>query len=459
MGRSTPFRDAIASARADQRLITAVKSTALRKVAQRETALSVLPAPDELRVQAGKLKRHTLDHLPFYLKQFAAAASHAGAHVHFAPDAAAARRLLVELAQRHDVRLAVKAKSMTTEEVHANAALEDAGIEVVETDLGEFVIQLDHDRPSHIVTPIIHKDRQAIGKTLTEAIGGELTDDPVELTKRARGYLREKFRQCDMGITGANFAVAETGSLCVLSNEGNARMSMTQPRVHVALVGIEKLIPRAEDLAVFLKLISRSTTGQPMGVYTSIVTGPRRRAELDGPETLHIVLLDNGRSGVWDSEFREALACIRCGACLNACPVYRNIGGHAYDSVYPGPIGSVVTPLLAGLQTHDELPYASSLCGACRQACPVDLDIPGLLVKLRAALRERKSRGKRVAMRLWREAMLSSEAYAMGQWALGQSWLRPVLARGAAGWTAVRTLPQAGKTFRQRWREGLRDAD
>ena len=453
----TPFATAVEHARANPRQIAAIKSTALRKVAQRATALQVLPNPDTLRITAGAIKQHTLTHLGHYLEQFIAAAEHAGAQIHFAPDALAAREQIVTLAQQHNARRAVKAKSMTTEEVQVNAALEAAGLEVVETDLGEFIVQLDHDRPSHIVTPIIHKDRAQVGRTLCDHLGIDYTDDPTALTQRARAHLRTKFRQCDLGITGANFAIAETGALCVLSNEGNARMTMTRPRVHIALVGIEKLIPRHRDLPVFLQLMSRSATGQPLGSYTSLIRGPRRPQELDGPDHLHIVLLDNGRADIWESDFRAALACVRCGACLNACPVYRNVGGHAYDSVYPGPIGSVLTPLLAGLRSHEELPFASSLCGACRQACPVDLDIPGLLVKLRERLQPQRSWKKRAGMRAWREVMLAPALYRAAQWTVRQPLFRGLLNRLAAPWTKARALPSPQESFRQRWHRELRD--
>jgi L-lactate dehydrogenase complex protein LldF len=465
MSAAGNFKSRVQAAIADQRLVRAVRLTALRKVDQRAVGMAQLHDAEGLRTLAAAIKQHTLDHLPRYLAQFVEQVERRGGHVHFAPDAEAARRLIVDLARRYGLQRAVKAKSMATEEVHLNAALEAAGVQVVETDLGEYIVQIDHDRPSHIVTPIIHKDRRQIAQAMQRELGCEYTEDATALTLIARRHLREVFRRCDLGITGVNFGIAETGSLCLVTNEGNGRLTITRPRVHVALMGIEKLLPRLSDLPVYLKLLSRSTTGQAMGVYTTLITGPRRPDDLDGPEALHVVLLDNGRQGIWDSEFRAVLRCVRCGACLNACPVYRNVGGHAYNSVYPGPIGSLVTPLLGGLAAHADLPRASSLCGACEVACPVKIDIPGFLVKLRARTADTQPLAKRVGFRLWRAAMHVPMLYRTGQRLLRwfvrltgkDGWTR----RGAgplAGWTACRDLPApAPDSFRRRWQKGLRD--
>lgn len=448
----------------DKRVVDAVHLATLRKVDARAAGMAELRNHEELRTLAEQIKRHTLEHLPQYLEQFVAQARAKGAQLHFAPDAAAARTQIVQLARDYDLHLAVKVKSMTTEEVELNAALEAAGLRVYETDLGEFIVQLDHDRPSHIVTPIIHKDRRQVAAAMTRELGVEYTEDAETLTRQAREFLRDIFRRCDLGISGANFAVAETGTLCLLTNEGNGRMSTTRPRVHIALVGIEKLIPRLSDLAVYLKLLSRSSTGQPMGSYTTMITGPRRAGDADGPEHLHIILLDNGRSALLGTSFQEVLHCIRCGACLNACPVYRNIGGHAYNSVYPGPIGSLVTPLLDPAGGHHELPRASSLCGACYVVCPVKINIPELLVRLRAVHRDRQPWSKRFSMRAWQRAMLSETTY---RW--GQAMMRGMLTGdvegwvsrgpGAVGeWTSNRDLRgPAPRSFRQCWEEGLKD--
>jgi len=461
---SDAFRARVAKAVADRRVVQAVHLATWRKVSARQAGFALLRNAEELRDLASQIKQHTLENLPQYLEQFVTQVRRVGGQIHWAKDAAAARAIICDLARGYASHLAVKVKSMTTEEVDLNHALEAIGVRVVETDLGEFIVQIDHDRPSHIVTPIIHKDRRQIAAAMAREIGCEYTEDPTELTKLARRYLRDIFRRCDLGISGVNFGVAETGTICLCTNEGNGRMSTTRPRVHIALMGIEKVIPRMRDLAVFLKLLSRSSTGQPMGSYTTLITGPKRPADPDGPERLHVVLLDNGRADILRGPFAEVLKCIRCGACLNACPVYRNIGGHAYNSVYPGPIGSLVTPLLNADRRHDDLPRASSLCGACYVACPVKINIPDLLVKLRAATRARQPWGKRAALRAWCWAMCSASTYRQGQRLMrtflpddGEGWTTRGV--GPLGeWTATRDLPRPpSKSFRQLWEEGLAD--
>lgn len=461
MSKAKGLRARVAEAAANRRVVQAVHLATWRKVDARVEALTQLPHAEELRERAAQIRQHVLENLPQYLAQFVERTEALGAQVHFAPDAAAACTIVRDIATARELKLAVKSKSMTTEEVHLNAALEAAGLRVVETDLGEFIVQIDHDRPSHITMPIMHKDRREIAQAMARELGCEYTEDPTEMTKIARRYLRDIFRRCDLGITGVNFGIAETGSLCLVTNEGNGRMTVTRPRVHVALLGIEKIIPRLIDLPVFLKLLARSTTGQPMGSYTTLISGPRRPEDLDGPQELHIVLLDNGRSDILTGPFPEVLRCVRCGACLNACPVYRNVGGHAYNSVYPGPIGSLVSPLLYGA-SHAELPRVSSLCGACRLACPVKIDIPELLVQLRAAARARQPLSKRLAMRCWAWMMRRPRLYG-----LGQRLLRAFLPDGDGGWVARGPGPledwtsqrdlrcPARQSFRRLWDEGL----
>src|SRR4051794_10286010 len=291
---------------------------------------------------------------------------------------------------------------MTTEEVHLNAALGAAGLEVTETDFGEFIIQLAGERPSHLVAPAVHHTRESIARILARHTGEAMPDDPALLARVGRRLLREKFAAADLGITGANFAVAETGAVVLVPNEGNGGLTPACPRVHVAIMGMEKVIPRLEDLPVFLKLLARAATGQTLSVYTTILTGPRRPGERDGPEEFHLVILDNGRSRVLATPFRESLQCIRCGACLNACPVYRRIGGHAYGGVYSGPIGSILTPLYDSVSANPHLPHASSLCGACQAACPVRINIPQMLIGLRELQHHMKpSRWEALAYRLW----------------------------------------------------------
>ena len=416
-----------------------------------------------LRELAGRIKQHTLDHLDFHLEQFVVAAEAAGAQVHFAAAGAEANAICLDIARRERCKLCVKGKSMVTEETHLLRALEEAGIETWETDLAEFILQLDGDAPSHIVTAMIHKDRTAVGRAFERELGVPYTDDPEALTRIARDFLRDKYRQADLGVTGANFLVADTGSIVLCTNEGNGRFCATSPRVHIALAGIEKLVPSYEHLTVLLKLLARTSTAQPLTCYTNIITGPRRADEHDGPEQLHIILLDNGRTGILaDSEFREALRCIRCGACLNACPVYRSVGGHSYGSVYSGPIGSVITPLLRGLANYGDLPNASSLCGACGEACPVKIDLPGLLIGLRRGMVDRKlfSLTERLMMRVYAWSLKRSWVYRVGQFAQ-RIGLRMIadrdgyVRRGMVGplkkWTDVRDLPAPAKRSFGRW--------
>jgi len=461
---SRAFRKRVTAAIADRRVAAAVHHATWHKVVTRAAGMQMLRNPERLRELAGQIKQHTLERLPEYLEQFTANVRRNGGQVHFAKDAAEARQLTCELARSRGLKLAVKVKSMTTEEVGLNSALEAAGVQVFETDLGEFIVQLDRDRPSHIVTPIIHKDRRQIATAMARELGCQYTEDPAALTMIARKYLRDVFRRCDLGISGVNFGVAETGTICICTNEGNGRMSTTRPRVHVALMGIEKVIPRLSDLAVFLKLLARSSTGQPMGSYTSLISGPRRATDADGPSEFHLVLLDNGRSEILAGPFAEVLRCVRCGACLNACPVYRNIGGHAYHSVYPGPIGSLVTPLLDRRGDHHDLPRASSLCGACRVACPVNIDLPELLVRMRAASRASQGCCKKLGFFGWRGAMRSERAYRAAQRILqamlsddGSGWTTGGIGP-LASWTAGRDLLRpAPRSFRQLWQEELRE--
>ena len=432
---------------------------------------------DAMRDLAGRIKQHTLDHLDYYLEQFVDNATAAGVQVHFARDADEANRIAVEIAQQNDCKTCVKSKSMVTEETHLVPALENIGCETVETDLGEFILQLDHDAPSHIVTPMIHKDRTAVARAFQRELGAEYTEDAAELTQIARKHLREKYRQADLGISGANFLSADTGSLTICTNEGNGRFCTSAPRIHVAFAGIEKLLPRMEHLGVLLKVLARSSTGQPLTVYTHTVTGPKRDHEPDGPEQVHIVLVDNGRTEVLDEESREMLRCIRCGACLNACPVYRKIGGHSYGAVYSGPIGAILTPMLKGLDNYPDLPHASSLCGACYEACPVKINIPHHLVRLRGELVKRRMEkpGDRAFMRIWARSLMNGVTYRLGGWTqktmfrlrarLGgtiepgddpynnRGWLTS--APGPVkGWTDVRDMPTPpSKSFRHWWHQ------
>ncbi len=344
---------------------------------------------EEWREEARRIKTHTLDHLDYYLDLLERNVAKAGGQVHFATDAAQANAIVAEIARSRGVKIATKSKSMVSEELSLNPVLESLGVEVFETDLGEYIIQLAEETPSHLVAPALHKTKEQVAQLFNEKLGLPYTDDITGLAKAARQVLRQKFLQADMGLSGANFLVAETGTLVIITNEGNGRLCTSAPRIHVGITGMEKVIPSLQDLAVFLRLLPRSATGQRISSYVSMVTGPRRSDDEDGPEEFHLVLVDNGRSNMLaDPQLREALYCIRCGACLNICPVYKKVGGHAYGWVYPGPIGAIVSPSLVGLKRAQDLPQASSLCGACREACPVKINIPRMLLHLRHELAE-----------------------------------------------------------------------
>lgn len=457
------FYDRVEEALADPQQRGAFDRASTRFGALRLAALAALPEADAVRDQARAIRVHTIAHLDRYLTQFEAAVVAAGGRVHWAEDAAAATQTVVDIARAGGVRLAVKSKSMVSEEIHLNAALEAAGVTVVESDLGEYIVQLAGETPSHIITPVIHKTKEACGRVLHEKAGLPLTDDPAQMTAGVRAQMRQVFFSADMGISGANFGVAETGTVCLVTNEGNGRMTTTLPRIHVVVMGIERLVPTLADLGVLLQVLARSATGQKLSVYTSLITGPRRAGEPDGPDELHVVLVDNGRSRVLGTEVAEILACIRCGACLNACPVYRQIGGHAYGSVYPGPVGAVLTPALDGLGPWRELPHASSLCGACREVCPVRIDIPRLLLALRrqgdeAGLTPLWVRAAVAAYRFAavRPALFQATARLAG-WAMQlparDGWLRR-LPPPLSAWTDARDFPAfAGKPFSRQLRE------
>ncbi len=418
---------------------------------------------DLLRESAGKIKQHTIENLDRYLEQWVDAAEAAGTRVHFAVDSEEANRIVVEIATDVGARLCVKSKSMVTEEVHLLPQLEAAGVETVETDLGEFIIQVDEDAPSHIVMPMIHKDRTSVARAFERELGAEYTEDPERLTRIAREHLREKYRQADLGISGGNFLVAESGSVVICTNEGNGRFCTSAPDVHVAVVGIEKVIPGFDDLSLFLHLLARSGTGQPLTCYTQILTGPRQQDEVDGPTQMHVVLVDAGRTRILAKpEFREALNCIRCGACLNACPVYRKATGHAYGSVYSGPIGAVISPLMQGIERNPTLPEASSLCGACHEACPVNIDLPRMLVELRKQTRRRRGTlAERIGLKVLGWTFSSARLYRIAA-ALMSFVLRSLAGGGDrlkqapgpfGGWTDSRDLLLPDRrSFRQRWR-------
>ncbi len=447
-------------------------------VARRNAIEEVTPEVwEEWREEARSIKIHTLDHLDYYLEMLHDNVTAAGGQVHFAKDSAEANAIVNHLARSRGVKVATKSKSMVSEELELNPALESQGVEVYETDLGEYIIQLAGETPSHLVAPALHKSKEDVAELFADKLGIPYDEDIERMAAAARVALRDKFMEADLGISGANFVVAETGTLVIVTNEGNGRLCTSAPRMHIGITGMEKVIPSMQDLATFLRVLPRSATGQRISSYVSMITGPRREDDEDGPEEFHLILVDNGRSRMLrDPKLREALYCIRCGACLNICPVYQRVGGHAYGWVYPGPIGAVVTPMLTGLKESKMLPQASSLCGACREACPVKINIPRMLLELRhrtaesedpqerasstserflagAYARLMSSPGKMaLAARLGRVAQKLMPGMPKRRGWIGRAPL-PLLRK----WTRSRDLPALpSKSFREIWRDELK---
>ena len=470
--KTKDFKRAASAAAGDERVQANLAGLYYGFHRARERAADATPGWEEMRERARAIKAHTIEHLDYYLELAEQSVTKAGGKVFFARDADAASRYVLDLAGARGVKMVIKGKSMLSEEMGLNQKLEESGIEAVETDLGEYLIQLKEETPYHIIAPAIHMSKDEVATLLQEKLGTPRYERAEKMTAAARDLLRDKFIRADMGITGANFLVAETGTLVLVTNEGNGRMCTSMPRVHVAIMGMEKVIPSMEDLGIFLRLLIRSATGQRLSSYVTTVTGPRRAADVDGPDEFHLVIVDNGRSRMLgDPELREALYCLRCGACLNACPVYRKIGGHAYGWVYSGPIGAVVSPILTSVPEARDLPYASSLCGACREVCPVKINIPRMLLHLRRELAEggKHSRGKkaslveRTVMKGWRLSVASPFMMRVAN-RLGRLAQKPLLRGGRitrlppplSGWTRHRTFPALSSTpFRDRWRKYL----
>ena len=470
------FHSHIRASLADVNLQSALDANAERRTKVRQNAFASLANPQELRARARLVRMEVIAHLDSYLVQFVAHASENGIVVHRAADATEAITIVLEIALQQGAKLIAKSKTMVSEEIGLNHVLESQGLRVIETDLGEYIVQLRGEAPSHIITPAVHLRRQDVGKLFEEKLGLPYTEDIGIMTNAARSTLRQVFLDADIGISGVNFGVSETGTLCIVTNEGNGRMVTTLPRTHIALMGIERLLPSMDDLALMLSLLPRSATGQKLSVYTSLINSPRGANDPDGPRERHLILVDNGRTGVRKSELQEILYCIRCGACLNACPVFREIGGHAYvgrdgeGSAYPGPIGSVVSPALFGQLEFGHLARASSLCGACREACPVDIDLPKLMLKVRAGIGVNQNRKNAkpnapailsIGLGFFTVAATSPRRFAFAQWLAGLfGSLATLLAKGDpwmhlpafSGWGYSKDFPRpATKTFRNRY--------
>jgi L-lactate dehydrogenase complex protein LldF len=405
------------------------------------------------RQMAKNRKWEAIEHLDRYLLEFEERITARGARVIWAEDTQQALDAIGKICKEKNCSTLVKSKSMVTEEIHLNDFLEQQGIESVETDLGEYIQQLDGEAPYHIVTPAMHKSKEDVAKLFAEKLGTPANLTPEELTLVARKILREKYTTAQVGVTGGNFIVADVGGIAITENEGNARLSCSWPATHIVVVGIEKVIPSVRDLSLFWPLLSTFGTGQQVTVYNSIVTGPRQPGETDGPEEMYVILLDNGRTHLLEQpDFRQALYCIRCGACLNACPVYKNIGGHSYETTYSGPIGKVITPHLKGMDDYQHLSYASSLCGNCTEVCPVNIQLHELLLDNRheAVVQGMSSMGERLAWKCWKLASLNRSMLNMGS-ARIKNW---VVNRVFKGWTAHRSeLDFAKQTFNEWWKE------
>jgi L-lactate dehydrogenase complex protein LldF len=451
-------------ARAREKLADAKLQAALGKlqhnfVRGRAERILELDNFEAIRDAAAAIRDRSLAHLDLYLEQFETNATARGAVVHWAETAADVNRIVCDIAARHGVRRIAKSKSMVTEECGLNAALEKAGYEVVETDLGEYILQLAQERPSHIVAPVVHKGRDEVSQLFAAKHGRAPKSGIAELTREAREMLRPQFLAADMGVSGANFIVATTGSTLIVTNEGNGRMVTTLPRVHVAITGIEKVVPTLEDVATLLRLLPRHGTGQSVTNYISVTTGIRGDGDTDGPEHFHIILVDAGRTGLLGTDLQPMLRCIRCGACMNHCPVYQSIGGHAYGWVYPGPMGSVLTPSFAGLENAPDLPNAATLCNQCGVVCPVKIPLPELLRKLRERQFERRLKpwGERAGLALWGLLARRPALYAFCSKLAAR--LLALLGGGerlihrlplGSGWTVGRDMPAPeGRTFRE----------
>ena len=463
--QSMHFKARVGEKLADKRLQQNLKKLSTKFVTARASAITELDDFEGTRNAAMERRMRAIENLDVWLETFEKKAVSQGATVLFAESAEEASRLVVEIAKKHGVKKATKSKSMVSEEMALNKALEAADVQVIETDLGEYILQInDNEAPSHIIAPVVHKDKEEISDLFARVHKRPRLTDIPQMTREAREMLRPQFLSADMGITGGNFVIAETGSVAIVTNEGNEGMcTILPPKVHVVVTGIEKVLPTLEDFATVMRLLPRSATGQSISNYVSLLTGPKRAGDRDGPEHMYFVLVDGGRSGLIGTEFQEMLRCIRCGACMNHCPVYQKIGGHSYGWVYPGPMGSVLTPSYAGIENALDLPQASTLCGECQVVCPVKIPLPDLLRKLREKQVERHLRplGERLGLTVWAFVARRPALYrlatriavrVMHAMAGGKKTISKLPFAG--GWTNYRDMPAPpGKTFRELYKE------
>ncbi|MEM7619598.1 MAG: LutB/LldF family L-lactate oxidation iron-sulfur protein [Pseudomonadota bacterium] len=465
--RSQNFKDSAYKALHDQNLQKALGNVERGFIKKRRRAREKLPEFDALRDQGRDIKNHTLQHLDLYLKTYEDNVIKNGGHVHWAANSEQARNIITDICMAANAKTVTKGKSMVSEEVALNAALQDAGLEVVETDLGEYIIQLRGEPPSHIIAPAVHLNKEQIEINFRKAHKSlpedRNLDEAASMVAEARGILREKFIAADVGITGANLLIAETGSSVIVTNEGNGDLTQHLPRVHIVIASIEKIVPTREDASTILRLLARSATGQHTTTYVTFSTGPKRSDDVDGPESYHVVLLDNGRTEMLGSEFHDMLRCIRCGACMNHCPVYHSVGGHAYGWVYPGPMGAVLTPSLIGIDKAGHLPNASTFCGRCEAVCPVHIPLP----KMMRHWREREfAKGhtsffQKLGLKIWASIAKQPKLYHLMS-RVGILLLQRFSRRKgyvstlpfAAGWTKYRHFPAPQKaTFQTLWKQ------
>ncbi|PVE67091.1 LutB/LldF family L-lactate oxidation iron-sulfur protein [Priestia megaterium] len=448
----------------------AVSSAQERLRSRRLDAAEELGNWEEWRALGEEIRQHTLENLDYYLEQLTDNVAKRGGHVFFAQTAEEANEYIKNVAKQKQAKKVVKSKSMVTEEIHMNAALEELGCEVIETDLGEYILQVDdHDPPSHIVAPALHKNKEQIRDVFQEKLSYKKTEKPEELALHAREMLRKEFLSADIGITGCNFAIAESGSISLVTNEGNARLTTALPKTQITVMGMERIVPTFEEFEVLVSLLTRSAVGQRLTSYVTALTGPRLPGEVDGPEEFHLVIVDNGRSAILGTEFQSVLQCIRCAACVNVCPVYRHIGGHSYGSIYSGPIGAVLSPLLGGYEDYKELPYASTLCAACTDACPVKIPLHELLHKHRQRIVEKEGKApisEKLAMKAFGLGAASSSLYTVGA-KVAPAALTPFMSGSSISkgpgplkaWTESREFPAPTKERLRDWFDKRSDGD